>query len=425
MISVRLGACLGATAAALILPSAALAQSENRLSVDASVTAGYANNPFTIQGSDTGSGVVTIDVAPYYQRTTSRSMITVSADVNVQQYLRRYGDNESYSGALDYRGRPSERLNTHARLDLSSSVLGASGGYVPITAGTGIGVVGDTTGTAATAIGATSIATPASALVPFTDIGLFGLRNRRRTARLSGDAGLTLSARDTLNVSGYGEVTRYANLRAGDYEAYGGTVGYSRRVSDRLTAGFQGSGAIYNYQTGIANTRVYSIQATGTDKLSDRWTVDGALGVSFVNSDTALSTRSTSLSGNINLCRLGQLSTLCVQAARQVSPTGLAGSQYVTTAGLNWSKRLGEQDSASLGITYSTVGGNTTRLIAGALPLQTQYAQAFAGYNRRLRDRLQLIASVNYRQLLGGGNVGRPKDFGGQIGLSYQIGNKR
>lgn len=424
-----LSLALGTSAfvAAVSVPSAAAAQSESRLSADASVTAGYQNNPFTIQGGNTGSGVVTIDLAPRYQLLTERSAFTVSADADLQQYLRRYGHNENYSGAVDYRGQPSERLTTHARIDLSSAVLGAFGGYLPTIITGPIGLAGTgATGTSAATTG-TGAAAPVVAidpLVPITDVGLFGLRNRRRTVRLSGDAGYTLSARDTLTLSAYGEATRYHDLPAGNYQAYGGSAGYSRRLSDRLTLGLQGSAYAYDYRAGIADTRVYSIQATGSGRLNDRWTADGALGVSFVSSQTALSTRSTSLSGNIDLCRRGPLTTLCLQAARQVSPTGLAGSQYVTSAGANWNKQVGEHDSVVLGGSYSKVGGDT-RLVSGLLPLQTQYAQANIGYSRQLRERLHLVASANYRQILGSGDAGRPKDFGGQLGLSYRIGDKR
>jgi hypothetical protein len=430
MTRVRFAFLLGATAIGLALPGAAWAQSEDRLSADVSATAGYSNNPFAILGKDTGSGLLSVNITPQYRHLTERSTITVSAEADLQQYFRRYGHNESYSGAIDYASRPTERLNTHVRLDLSSQVLGAFGGYAPIDAGGGIGGIGavgltDTGVTGgATGVGTTLpvIVTPAS-LVPITDIGLYGLRNRRRTARLNGDAGLVLSARDSLNFSAYSEVTRYSNLKSGNYEAYSGTIGYSRRISDRLNAGLQGSASSFNYRSGISNSRSYSIQATGSGRINERWTADGALGVSFVDGGNGVSTGSTSLSGNVDLCRRGPLTSMCLQAARAVSPTGLSGSQYVTTAGGNWSKRIAEHESVSLSGTYSTVGGSDTRLAGNVVPiLQTQYVQAVAGYNRQLRERLSLVASVNYRQLLGN-DVDRPKDFGGQVGLSYRIGD--
>ncbi|WP_174279318.1 hypothetical protein [Sphingomonas bacterium] len=411
----------------------AWAQTETRTSADASVTAGYSNNPFAVLGDDTGSAVVTVDLAPRIDLLTARSTLSLSGDVNLQQYLRRYGRNDSYSGAIDYRLQSSERVTSHLRLDASDAVLGSFNGYQPIVAGTSpIGALVGASSGAAVAGGAGAGGTttllpiiPVTALTSFTDIGLYGLRNRRVLGRLSGDVGVSLSARDSLTLGGYGEVTRYQNLRAGDYEAYGASAGYSRRVSDQFSVGLRGTASDYHYRPPQGDTRAYSVEATGTGRISDVWTVDGAVGVSFIDGGGIGSTRSTSLSGNLNLCRRGPLSTFCVQAARQVSPTGLEGSQYVTSAGFTWAKRLDGRSNVSLGGSYSRVGGDRARLIAGALPLQTEYAQATAGYDRRLAERLRFVASTSYRQLLGQSEAGRPKDFGGQVGLSYRLGDRR
>lgn len=421
-----------AGAALVMLPSAALAQTESRLSADVSATAGYSNNPFSTVGDDTGGAVASIDVAPRYQVSTERSTFTVSADANFQQYLRRYGRNENYAAALDYQGRPSERWTTHARIDLASAVLGSFNSYLPTAFNGGIGAVsgagtttstGGASGTASTGTGPAPVISIAP-LVPINDIGLFGLRNRRSTGRVSGDVGVGVSDRDRITVSGYAEATRYKGLSIGDYEAYGGSLGYSRFVSSRLTVGLRGSASSFDYRSGNADSRVYSAEATASGRVNEFWTVNGALGVSFVDSDTTNSTRSTSLSGNIDACRRGRLSVMCLQVARQVSPTGLAGSQYVTSVGTNWSRQIGPRENLSLSGNYSKVGGNNRLLVANVLPVQSEYVQAVAGYDRQLRERLRFVASVNYRQLLGG-NTSRPKDFGAQAGLSYRLGDKR
>ena len=98
----RVNAGLGALAVTLAaLPSAASAQSTERLSADVSATAAYSNNPFSLTGADTGSPLLTLDFSPRFQILTQRSTVSVSANANLQQYLRRYGRNDSYSGAVD------------------------------------------------------------------------------------------------------------------------------------------------------------------------------------------------------------------------------------------------------------------------------------------------------------------------------------
>jgi len=432
-VSNRAGCALGAIALALVAaPSAVSAQTEGRFSADASATAGYANNPFSILGDDTGSALVTLDIAPRYQILTERSTVTLSGDANVQQYLRRYGRNDSYSGAVDYQLRPSERITAHTRLDLSSAVLGSYNSYLPF--GTGLGSTGFGspgtgtigTGTTGTTTGTTTGVIPVGTvgLAPgLTDIGLYGLRNRRKTAQLSGDVGVTLSARDSLTVSGYAQATRYNGIaQLGDFEAYSGSLGYSRRVSAQWNVGLRASASSFNYRTVGGDSRVYPVEATVSGRLNQFWTINGSLGATFVDSDALGSTRQTSLSGSLNLCRQGNLSTLCIQAARQVSPTGFAGSQYVTTAGATWSRRLSERENLSLSGTYSKVGGNRAQsLVPG---LQDEFAQGVVSYDRRISQRLRLLTSANYRQFLTG-NSGRPADFGGQIGVAYRLGDLR
>ena len=430
---IRTFLALGVVAA---LPAAAAAQTESRVSADLSSTLGYSNNPFTTIGTNTGAAVATIDVAPRYQLSTPHSIVTISADANLQQYLSQYGRNDSYSGAIDYHVRPSERITGHARIDLSSSVLGSFNSYLPLAANTTAftPTLGSSTETSSGVTGTTAALNAAQSLpvtiplVPYTDVGLFGLRNRRRVAEASGDLGVVMSARDTLNFSGYAQVTRYDNLNGGDYEAYSGSGGFQHAVSSRLRLGLTGSASTDNYHNGFGSTQVYSVQATAAGRITDRWSADGALGVSFVNSSSGRSTRSTSLSGNIDVCRLGLHSSLCAQAVRSVSPTGFEGSQYVTTGGLTWNRQLDLRQNVSLSGSYSKVGSNTplftSGLITNGLPFQTQYAQATAGYYRRLGLRLGLIASVNYRQLLDD-NSGRAADYGGQVGLSYRLGDRR
>lgn len=423
------------TATLAATPMAARAQDNDRLSADVVASAGYSNNPFQLVGDETGSHLVSIDVLPRYQRLTERSALTLSGAASFQQYLRRYSGNESYSAAADYVIRTSEQVTAHGRLDLVSTVLGANnflpgiigaGQASPVAGAVPVGGAGEGTGAGAGTGTIVAGANPTIApLTPFTDIGLFGLRNRRRSARLGGDVSVGLSTQDSLTVSGYGEIARFSRLpEIGDYEAYGATLGYSRRLSERLSVGARASLSDFNYRTDDADSRVYSLEATASARLSELWTADGALGVTFVDSGAAGSTRQTSLSGSGNLCRRGEVSTLCLQASRQVSPTGFAGTQYVTTAGLNWARRLGERENLTLSANYSNVGGDDARLIPDGVPLQTEFGQVVAGYDRQLTRRLRLVASASYRQLFGG-NDGRPKDFGGQLGVSYRIGDPR
>ena len=428
-----------ATTLAGAFPVAISAQTtENHVGAVATATLAYSNNPFSEQGGSgraISSPLVILDLTPTFQHLTQRSVLTISGDVNLQQYFRGgYGSNPSYSVAADYRLRAAERITGHARVDLSSAVLGSFNSFAPPLATVpATGTIGVTTPGAATTPGGTLPLDP-TLLVPtsplLTDVGLYGLRSRRRSGRVSGDMSIGVTERDNLTVSAYAEATRYGGgatggFLLGNYEAYSATLGYQRRVSAYINLGVQGTASMFDYHD-AGTSHVYAVEATATGRLSPILTLNGAFGVSFVDGGGLGSTRRTSPSGSINLCRQGQRSTMCAQASREVSPTGLSGSQYATVAGVNWSRRLSEHDGLSASASYSSIGGDRLVLTPNAVPLQTKYAQATLGYDRQLRQRLRLVASANVRQLLGSSFGGsRPVDYGGQIGLSYQFGDVR
>jgi len=298
-------------------------------------------------------------------------------------------------------------------------VLGAFNSYQP-TFGNGSGSNGGLSGGGTS----TSPVPTLPSIVPVTDIGLFGLRSRRNLARLSGDLSVGLSSRDSLTFSAYAEAARYkANTPLGNYDAFSGSVGYSRQVTDRLRVGVRASASTFNYKVDNSKSRVFPIEVTVSGRLSEQWTIDGAAGATFINNNSVGSTSKTSLSGNLSLCRRGQRTTLCILGARQASPTGFIGTQYVTSAGLNWSTRLNERSNLSFSADYSKVGVGSVPL-AAARAFQSEFAQAVVSYDRRISQRLRLVASANYRQLLSD-STGRPKDFGGQIGISYRLGDPR
>ena len=386
--------------AALAAPLPAYAAVETRGSIDVAANVGFANNPFASTGGDTSSGFGEVDIAPNLQFVQPRSTVTLSGDVNVQQYFRRYSSSENYRVSLDYRGTPTERLTTHARIDYLNAIIGSYGGF------NSVGPID-----------------PASGItLPVNDLALFGTRDRRQNLHGGADFTDALSSRDSISGSVFGDVTRYRSFSGlGDYDGGGGTLGYSRQVSQEIRVGLQGSGNVYNYRGQRGTTRAYSIEGTVSAKPNERWTVDGRLGVSFVDSNTLGSTRKTSLSGDLNLCRRGPLTLFCVDVSRQVRPTGFNGTQYVSAVSANWNYQLSERDTVTLTGNYSRENGAQSVLLPS---LRTRYFGGSAGYARRVSERLRLTTSVQYRDVSGGG-FNRSPDYGGRIGIAYRIGDLR
>lgn len=431
----RARAYLALCAATVAMP--AFAQTtETRLSTDVSSTLGYSNNPFSVNGSNTGAAFVSVDIRPQLRLLRERSSLTISADANVQQYVNKYNRSDNYSAGAVYAFTPSEHINASLSAAFQSSLIGStnapSNQFAVVTPIDPTAPVSPGTGGGTGAIVTNPVNT--SPIYNGTDIGLFGTGARRRTINGGGTVSAILSAHDIVNASAFIIDSRYSNgantANVGgllgnrdNYTGYGGTIGYSRQFTANIQAGLQGSASKYNYDTINGDTTVYSVQATTTARVNAYWTVNGAIGVSFIERQTGKS--DPALSGSLALCRRGVRSAYCLNANRSVQPTGILGTQISTTVGGNYTYRLTERSNIGATADYSR---NTTppglNGPINTLGIGNEYGRAIVNYDRQLRQRLRFIASANYRQIFGG-NLNRPSDFGGQVGLALRLGDYR
>lgn len=378
------------------LPGIANAQSDVRLSADASADIGYSANPFSEPLTDTGSGFAQVRVEPKAKLVDEHSVFTLSGIADYQRYFRHYGDSFDYGGGLDYRGTPGEHIKTHLNVRYDSAIVGGN----DIVSG-----VVDTT-------------VPSDPVLSGTDISLFGTRDRRRTLRGSGDLSIDLSARDVVAASAYFVQSRYRQFGAlGDNDGYGGSVGYSRQVSEHLQIGLQGSVGRYDYSGLLGDSTVYSSQVAFSAALGGHWKADGALGVSFV--DTATGGNSTAFSGNLRLCRVTTRSNFCLNALRAVLPTGITGTQTETSVGATYSYKVSERGTVVSALDYTRNGNNQL-----GLATQNEYLRGSLGYDHLLRERVHVIMSGQYRKVYGG-LVERGADYGGQLGIAVRLGDRR
>jgi hypothetical protein len=380
-----------------MVPVAAHAQDDVRLSADAGATVGYSNNPFSVAGDDTGSAFVEVNIDPRATMVNERSVIILSGSLDYQRYLERYNDSTNYGADLSYSGTPSEHVRTGLSVGYDSSILGGDNRNYDVF-DPAIPVTLPTTG---------------------TDLTLFGTRDRRNTLRTNGNISYTMSPRDTLTGSAYFIRARYDGFsEVGNYDGYGGTGGYSRQISNHLQLGVQGSVSKYNYSGALSDTSVYSVRGSFSTAFGPRWTANGALGVSFVDSSRGSGT-SASLSGNLNLCRNSERSNLCATVSRAVVPSGVAGTRTETAVGGNYTYRLSERETLFANANYVKNGSN--QLFIGG---QNEYLRASGGYRRTLTERVRLVVSARYREYFGG-TVDRASDYAGQAGVSIALGDQR
>jgi len=386
-------------------PQLALAGDDIRASADVTTAGGYSSNPFAETGSKLGSAYAQITAAPEVRFIAERSLFTLDGRINYQHYFHDYSDTSDYQGGLDYLGRPTERLTTHAKIVYDSSITG------------GLDALG-------------SLIDSGQPLPPATtgpDLALFGSRLRRRSLHGAGDMAYRLSARDNLTLNAFYDVLRYSSFaEQSNYDGYGGGIGYSHRMSGRLRLGLQASVGRYVYQGPLGHTQVYSLQATINDDFSDHWNLSGSLGGSTY--DRTIGGRSTSPAGNLQLCRTTTRAKLCAMVSESVLPTGFTGTVVSTSAGASYSYRLTEHGRFSLAANYARNSRPATNIALNNIAIASRYVTATATYDRTLRERLHFLVMARYRDIIGQpGNhlsdFGHPADFGGSIGFSVRLGD--
>lgn len=378
-----------------VLLSTAARAADTHLSADVNAGVGWANNPFAVRGSnwDGGSGYYQVGIRPRLSINGPLTQAAITGHAQFQDYFTDYSNSDSYGADATVSHQATERLSVNARLGYDNSIIGTN---------------------------ELGLGDPDAPLPPNgEDLGLFGNRDRRRT--YTAGAGFTYqpSARDSITGSGFYTASRYgSNAALGNYDSYGGTLAYQRQVTERLSLGAQGSYMRSVYDGPQGATNIYTAQGTFGLKLNDQWTVDGALGASFVNRQITGGT-STSLSGNISVCRQGERDQECLTASRQVMPTGFAGTQNQTNVTLRGDYKLTERTSLNGSLGYTDIGGQT--LVPGLIH---RYFRADAGLSHRLTERLSLRPSAFFRDF-GGRGVSVRSDYGGRIGLSYRLGDMR
>lgn len=428
------------TVTAAVLPVAAEAQ-ETRTGAVITATTGYSNSPFAESSGNNASGFVSLSIAPRATVQTERTTLNVTGLVHLQAYTNRYPLTDSYRLSMDLRNRASARLALFGHIDLATQVLGnddqfglvGTGGLIgptgPIGSTGGLGSTVDTPiggGTAgADSTGTDPATTPTtSPLVTdgalFDDIGLLGSRDRRRSIYGTAGGEYALSARDAVDFSGFVDLARYSRFGArSNYNGYGGTIGYSRRVSPTLRAGVQSSVSRFDYRGPQGRTDVVSVEGTLSGKLNQYWTFAASLGVSIIDASSPVTRNSTSASGSLQLCREAQRDVICVAGSRQARATGFNGAQYITSAALSWRHQLNERSRLSADAAYVQQGGLTT--LNGT---QNKYLRTAVTLDRDITERLRGLVSARYRRVFGG-MTDRVNDYGGQIGISYRLGALR
>jgi hypothetical protein len=375
------------------------------LDVEAGV--GYSTNPQLSLTDDNGRAFGRISAHAVHTRVSERSTTVLSAFAQNLTYTGRYGSQQSLSVDARHDTAVNERLRLFAD---------ATAGY-------------DEGGQLDTRIVGVPDVPPLPGIPdipPLLPPGSDFLSVTGKYYRFAGHAGgsLALSERDSLTFSSGVERSVFrSRLQDSSYWTIPASIGYDRQISPRTNIGGRVAFEYTDYN-GPASFRSVTPQLTARMLLSERMTLNAAVGVAFVSVDDGISTHhSTGADASANLCQRGERSSFCARAAIHQQVATTAGPAKSISAGADYSRQL-DADSS---IQFSLEASHYSRpisVITGHTFSRANYYRVASNYTRKIGDRWFGGVDLAARKLTQAGSD-PDVDFSGSLFIRYRFGDVR
>lgn len=368
--------------------------------------AGYSTNPQLSFSSNNGSADGYVSAHAVHSRITERTTTLLSAFGQVTGYTRNYGSNES----LTVSARHDAAVNEKLRLFVDGNASYDKNGLLD----TRIISVPNVPALP----GAPDI--PPQLLPPGSDF----LAATGKHYYFSADAGgdLALSPRDSLNFSSGVQRSVFRSRGAdSSYWSIPAALAYDRQISPRAGVGGRVATLYTNYD---GPERVWTVtpQLTANLRLSERMTLNGAIGVSFASVDDGIFTHhSTGAAGSVALCDAGEHSHLCARASVDQQTATVAGPAKTVSGDIDYSRELGANSSIQLSVGASHFS-QPISVITGQSFSTSNYYRAAASYTHGFGHRLFGGVNVGARKVTETGPD--PKaDFNASLFIRYRLGD--
>ncbi|TZG27965.1 hypothetical protein [Sphingomonas montanisoli] len=369
-----------------------------KAAVETSVRLGYSSNPFLSAGNDLASGSVTGSIDPSLSWVTEKGSVVLRGNYDRTEYFRNYDGVSGYGGGLDVKQKLSPKLDVFGGLRYDSRIIGQNDDTI-----TGV---------------------PGSLPVDDTDVNLIGTRQRSNTLQGSAGYNWQVSPRDTITGNVSAALTRYPNRPVGsDSDNLGGTIGYQRAISEKTKVGLSGTVYHISYDTPGLDTLVMQPNVTFSTSISETWSFDASLGISFTDLKVpgpGNDQRNTGWAGTADLCHRGRMNNFCFSASRQVSASGFGGTVTRDQLAFNMHQQLTERLGFNGGGSFSQ---SESQL---ALIGKRRYVSAQGGLDYKLFPNVVVGASAHYRDVFGnrtflGAGQDIKADIGGEVSATLVL----
>lgn len=374
--------------------------------IDLNGSVGYSSNSYLdSSGNNSGSVFGRISALAAHSVVSNRTTLNASAYVENQTYANgNRGSTQIFdlNGSIRYVLDP--RLDVYANVGFSGDIGGQLNNRFT------------TLPSAPPPVDTTNPLPPVNVLDP----NLISLN--RRQYRANGQTGFSykLTERDYASVSvGYSRVFFTKSDSLLGFGTLNGSLAWNRVLSERATVGLRVSANRTDYRAGD-DTTIISPAVTATLQLAENWSLNGSLGASFVNSSyvTLGKDHSTNFSGDVSLCKSGELERLCATASRNTQATLGQNVVTVTAGALSYFRRIGPLNTLQVSADLSHSSGGDSLLIAS----KSTYYGVNASFNRQISQRLSAGVNGSVRRVDRTGG-GIPTDTSGSIFLRYRLGD--
>lgn len=410
--------CSAFGAASIVEPASA--QSVTNARVSATTGLRYDSNPFLLTGKSNEALSVDAEIRPSVSLIERQGRVTLEGYYRRQEYLRRYSGNDSYGGTLSGDYRFNDRFSLTSSVDFVDAIVDAStlldeGFLATPLAGTSTPGAGPAPTTPLPNIG---IIDPS-----LGDVSLIGLRQRRSQLSFATSLAYRPSVKNSWTIGVSGNRARYpgTSVAASNYRSFGADASYARNLSETSRLGILLTVQQIDFDSSTQNSRIYAPQVTFSKRLERGWSIDAGVGASFIEGNQGASGGTeTSLSFQLNACKGGQRSKLCLGATRSATVSALDGIGPQTSVRLSYSYRLSERATVNADASYNRVSRRGIATTSGA----QQFASGQIGVRRDLGQRVQMqwLAAYQKRDVANG--TGR-ENISSSIGLVFSLGERR
>jgi hypothetical protein len=240
----------------------------------------------------------------------------------------------------------------------------------------------------------------------------------RTSWSISGGAALAwqASAKDSFTLDGnYMHQKSSTTGLSGDFDQYSVNFGYLRAINARTQIGVRNNITFFQTPGGPSSHSIGPALAV-THAFNAAWKLDADVGVILQRLESPINSSSTGLGFHLSLCGTYPRSNICLRASRSSSGSAFGGLRQQTAASIDYSYRMSERSTLSLGATYAHNKSSGIDLIS-----DSNIFRGDIDYNRRLSERLSVgvEARGGYRK---GELLGRAHSIAASAYLRVKIG---